>query len=66
MAKSSRRAVLALLLISLWMVLLFTGHPLAGAVHLLLFAALAIAPWWRHVLPLAPLDPEDQESSRLR
>ncbi len=39
------RASLALPLLSLWLVLLFAGWTLGGAVHLLLLAALVLFPW---------------------
>jgi len=39
------RAVLALLLFSAWMGLLFGGFLLGGALHLLLPAAAALFPW---------------------
>jgi hypothetical protein len=39
------RAVFALLLISAWLALLFSGLAFGGAVHLLLGAALILFPW---------------------
>jgi hypothetical protein len=39
------RTALALLLLSGWMALLFSGHAAGGAVHLLLAGALAVFPW---------------------
>jgi hypothetical protein len=42
---SAIRAVFALLLISAWLALLFSGFAFRGAVHLLLGAALVLFPW---------------------
>ena len=39
------RSVLALLLFSAWLALLFSGLAAGGAVHLLLAGALALFPW---------------------
>ncbi len=39
------RTVLALILFSSWLALLFSGLALGGAVHLLLVAALGVFPW---------------------
>lgn len=39
------RAALALAALSAWLVLLFGGWTFAGAVHLLLAAAVALFPW---------------------
>lgn len=39
------RAALALAALSAWLVLLFSGWTIAGAVHLLLAAAVALFPW---------------------
>lgn len=39
------RAALALAALSAWLVLLFVGWAAAGAVHLLLAAAVALFPW---------------------
>ena len=44
------RAAVSGLLLSSWMVLLFSGVVLAGAVHLLLVASLAVFPW-KHLKP---------------
>jgi len=43
--RSTLRAALAVALLSAWLVLLFVGWIAAGAVHLLLAAALAAFPW---------------------
>jgi len=45
MRSATVRAATALAAVSLWLALLVTGHPLAGAGHLLLPAALAVFPW---------------------
>lgn len=45
MRSATVRAATALAAVSLWLALLVTGHPLAGASHLLLPAALAVFPW---------------------
>ena len=39
------RSALALLLFTLWLALLFSGHAAGGAVHLLLVGAAALFPW---------------------
>jgi len=39
------RAFFALLLISAWLALLFSGFAFGGAIHLLLGAALILFPW---------------------
>jgi hypothetical protein len=39
------RAIFALILISAWLALLFSGLAFGGAVHLLLAAALVLFPW---------------------
>lgn len=39
------RLLLAAALLSAWLVLLFAGWALGGAVHLLLVATLAVFPW---------------------
>lgn len=39
------RTALALLLFTLWLALLFSGHAGGGAVHLLLAGAAALFPW---------------------
>ena len=39
------RLFAAAALVSAWLVLLFFGHALGGAVHLLAAVALAIVPW---------------------
>ncbi|HYG63088.1 MAG TPA: hypothetical protein VEL74_10945 [Thermoanaerobaculia bacterium] len=39
------RAVLALVLFTAWLALLFAGFALGGAVHLLLAGSLALFPW---------------------
>ena len=39
------RSILAFLLFSGWMALLFSGHAAGGAVHLLLAGALGVFPW---------------------
>lgn len=39
------RAALALAALAAWLVLLFSGWTIAGAVHLLLAAAVALFPW---------------------
>lgn len=41
------RAALAFALLSAWLVLLMSGVALAGAIHLLLAAALLLFPWRR-------------------
>jgi hypothetical protein len=45
MRSTTIRAVLALVLFSSWLALLFSGVALGGAVHLLLAAALGLFPW---------------------
>ncbi|HEX9943930.1 MAG TPA: hypothetical protein VGG03_18105 [Thermoanaerobaculia bacterium] len=45
MRSPTARAALALLLFSSWLALLFAGFVFAGAVHLLLLAALILFPW---------------------
>jgi len=42
---SAIRAAFALLLISAWLALLFSGWAFGGAVHLLLAGALVLFPW---------------------
>jgi hypothetical protein len=39
------RTILALLLFSSWLALLFAGFAFKGGVHLLLLAALVLFPW---------------------
>ena len=39
------RLVAATALLIAWLLLLLLGHPLGAAVHLLLAAALIVAPW---------------------
>ncbi|MGH9361538.1 MAG: lmo0937 family membrane protein [Thermoanaerobaculia bacterium] len=45
MRSPTLHAALAIGLVSGWMVALFTGFALGGAVHLVLLAALAVFPW---------------------
>ena len=45
MRSATVRAVLALLLFSSWLTLLFLGLALGGAIHLLLAGALGLFPW---------------------
>lgn len=47
--------------ISLWMVLLFLGVTLGGAIHLLLAGGLAIFPWRE----LRPVDPDEPGATPL-
>jgi hypothetical protein len=42
---STGRLVLSAALLSSWLVLLFVGWTLGGAVHLLLAGSLALFPW---------------------
>ena len=41
----TRKMLLSVGLLSLWLVLLMLGHTFGGAVYLLLIAALALFPW---------------------
>lgn len=50
------RAAFAFAAISGWLTALLLGHPLGGAIHLLLPVALALFPWRA---ALAPEDPAD-------
>jgi hypothetical protein len=45
MGSASLRAAVALLLTSVWLVLLLTGFHLGGATHLALLGALVVFPW---------------------
>ena len=45
MQASYWRALLSCLLLSSWLMLLFSGLALGGAVHLLLLASLLVFPW---------------------
>ena len=40
-----RRLLPSLLAVAAWLILLFSGFALGGAVHLLLVAALVLFPW---------------------
>ena len=51
MRSTTIRAVLALVLFSSWLALLFSGFAFGGAVHLLLLAALGLFPWRAAVSP---------------
>lgn len=45
MRSPTPRTILALLLFSSWLALLFAGFAFRGGVHLLLLAALLLFPW---------------------
>jgi hypothetical protein len=45
MRSATIRALLALVVFSSWLALLFSGLALGGAVHLLLAASLGLFPW---------------------
>ncbi len=45
MVAGASRVVTAMALIAAWLILLFTGWTLGGAVHLLLLASLVVFPW---------------------
>jgi hypothetical protein len=56
------RAAVSIAALSAWVVALFTGWVLAGAVHLLLLAAVLLFPWRAALGGAAPrtrTDPED-------
>ena len=53
MPTSTRRLAGVALALSAWLVLLFCGVALGGAIHLLLLVALAAFPW-RELRPVAP------------
>jgi hypothetical protein len=56
------RAVFALILISSWLALLFSGLAFRGAVHVFLIAALVLFPW-RAALGPPPPEGEEGEST---
>jgi hypothetical protein len=53
MPASTRRLAGVALALSAWLLLLFSGVALGGAVHLLLLVALAAFPW-RELRPVTP------------
>jgi hypothetical protein len=60
--RTGARAALSTAALSAWVVALFTGWVLGGAVHLLLVAAIALFPWRAALGGSAPrnrIDPED-------
>lgn len=57
MPASTLRLAAVALALSAWLVLLFSGVALGGAVHLLLLVALAAFPW-RELRPVAPVEGE--------
>lgn len=64
--RTGARAALSTAALSAWVVALFTGWVLGGAVHLLLVAAIPLFPWraaltlaWGGGLPRTRIDPED-------
>jgi hypothetical protein len=66
MQRGTWRATLSFGLISLWLVLLLSGHAARGAVHLLLLAAIVLFPWrWlRADAPSSPRHDVDHSGGR--
>lgn len=59
--REEARLLLAAALLSSWLIFLFTGLALGGAVHLLLAAALAVFPWRGLATARPPTDPDSAE-----